>query len=1214
MTWANPGDKGGTKPSPPPSQPKGHGSSDTSDPNVHVSESQKYKYTEAGQLIQPVSTSGAAQVVSIKPGQVTYETSEQVAARQSAIVGGSIDPSKVQSVSPLGTVVFGPSTQQGAVEGEVARIAAKYPGYVAPNAQTQAYNIAQKFTPLTPNSGGTYPAWSGRQSDMEGGVRALAVAQEVGYYNGGMVASSAGPMPGRMVPVVRVLHERMGIPFGGGMAGELLPESALSLGFERLFERRGREGLGVKPTLEVKGGTVHDISYSDILKAPSGTIFTVTKTPAKEAWVVGKGTENEKIFVNESAASSYADFINSGVNSYTDYVTGEVTTKTQSPINYPIITTSSTSASTTGDIFRGNVIEASLPGRNELSQVANYGLGIVLDVLGTRPTYNEYVQREWGLSRGEYEALPLWVQMGTSERASALKTSLAYGREEEIRQQGVNKEYDIRGQLQSSLNTVNMAYNQQNYPMLMSPGTPYLTGVTNAEGKLITAPKELSAIRTDIESDLKNLHSNIGLETQYQISSEGATKGIAYTESMRLIGDVYVGAVGGLAAGGPPGMLLGSIAGGITYYAGKEVGSQVTVRSEPLFTDLANDKYIGRFVAEGTGRVARFGTEFAGAYYTPSIVKGTLDTASGLYTLAKSPTGAFTTGVGPIKAAYVKMPGQQGWAVGTDSKIWASGGPEGFGLGAKGFKPFTQAAPEGTVFMVETSTRDAGRMATNVLLATAEKDSNFIASELTRAKSGIALGRLLEYQKSIYHNPIDIANARNIVENLPVKSIENMRGVLADYSEKGDIFFRYKGSLTNIAQMSPEAQAKLTSMGYGEAKDVDIEIIHTPYSSLTPSKLRSELITVGEKGGAKLQQQGIGITTTNAAGQKVKLFDVLDAGEINTEGGVLKGTKYRFGLDVEQGYIIIGGKPVQKLSEGNLRYLSTSISFQNVGGVGFVNPELYRLKDIHRFEEGTAPSLISSAKSDLKSYVTGVKAQEQLDIFKSTRVDSETPQLERVLKTPRKESTKTFGSGIATVGEGKLEFDFTKTGVPAKTTQDSLPAKTTQDSFYASGAAYGKMKPNYDKTLYYSIPPSTKQAYANYKPHEQYTPYTPYKPYSGYKPYKAVYQVTPEYKTYTQYTKYTKYTPYKSYTPYTPYKPYEGYTPYKPYTPYTPYPMPRGGSGVLWASGGLLGGGKRRRGKSQRFVPAFIPSGGELFELFGEGRRVSRRASKKRRR
>jgi hypothetical protein len=234
--------------------------------------------------VAPVSSSRSKQVLELKPGEVIRESDAQVKARRDAISSQGIDTNKINGVSSLGTVTFGPLSEKGAVEGEVERISRKYPGYVAPNASVQAQNIAAKMHPEV-REAEKYPGWNGKQTDISGNLRALASAQEVGYYGQGEYASTAGRMPGSQMPVLKSLHERMGIPYGGGMSEEYIPESSLSVGFQNLFERRSQRLESsrtytpfTQQILSVKGGSFKDIPYEQLNKAPSGTTFTITST------------------------------------------------------------------------------------------------------------------------------------------------------------------------------------------------------------------------------------------------------------------------------------------------------------------------------------------------------------------------------------------------------------------------------------------------------------------------------------------------------------------------------------------------------------------------------------------------------------------------------------------------------------------------------------------------------------------------------------------------------------------------------------------------------------------------------------------------------------------------------------------------------------------------------------------------------------------------
>lgn len=100
-----------------------------------------------------------------------------------------------------------------------------------------------------------YPGFTGRGGSAI--TRDVAEAQRRGYEGDRMVGSSLGPTPFRLLPpggggVIRELHARSNVPFGGGMAGVETPESAQRRGFFNLFQRHAGVYLGSFEAVEPK--------------------------------------------------------------------------------------------------------------------------------------------------------------------------------------------------------------------------------------------------------------------------------------------------------------------------------------------------------------------------------------------------------------------------------------------------------------------------------------------------------------------------------------------------------------------------------------------------------------------------------------------------------------------------------------------------------------------------------------------------------------------------------------------------------------------------------------------------------------------------------------------------------------------------------------------------------------------------------------------------
>ena len=1057
MTWSNPGATTNKPSPPPPSKPKGHGSSDTSDPNVHVSASQKYKYTESGQLIQPVSTSSAAQVVSIKPGQVTYESSEQVAARQSAIVGGSIDPTKVQTVSPLGTVVFGPSTQQGAVEGEVARIAAKYPGYVAPNAQTQAYNIAQKLTPPTPNSGVTYPAWSGRQSDMEGGVRALAVAQEVGYYNGGMVASSAGPMPGRMMPVVRALHERMGIPFGGGMAGELLPESALSLGFERLFERRGREGLGVKPTLEVKGGTVRDIPYEQLVSAPSGTTFTVTYEEAN--------VPTTPLKISSPPSGKEAD-----------------------PFD--------------------NVIKASL--------IPPIGFGGVLSNLPTYPEGSKVM-----------EAPPKIYAPGMVPMES----------------------------------TIIESYTKPGIGSYIETGAIGAGLMVGFSGPLQVAAFKAGQYGINVGTALVGASSTI----VGRVSREATVK--YYTPIVEKI-ESYVPTqfkepvAASLLTAGPPGLNIAF------YYADKFVyGGNLTP---------------GQRAGKVSGDVA----EAVGIISTATLLGPKLIPAVSVQTAANK-------------------------------------------LSLTVSKPYSNV-PEVDSSGLQISIRKGGNVPNILYDSTKIKlNEQVVAGRLTEPGLTQRVNPLVEESYLRSAKEVQLNTRLQTVPKSMMKELDIARDVKAFKGEPEYarvLTEELKGSrdLTGFGGVSRVAHKASTS-----TSDIDIFITSRRSSTSEAQSLLSKFQSV--KGSpVRISPESPSLIEKQVGKGYVHMVDVKGSDSPEIQSGIkLNKDFFPYGQPITYESVKIGGVQVRRLSvEGTaLRGASTlpkstgltpytpeeTLIFETklkgryIEMGGTFEPASHRIKDVRNFYDIQQRLIEAGRVTGSKSTATDVVSirnyAKAADFKFGGLVDKSGRTYEPILnyysKVGARPSVSPFVQSYGSTSRVGTRLASSSVSVsPSSPYVLSYPSLAHYKPYVPPSASVGSVR------VYGSLSPSVSKSVSVYSP-KPTSPYIsvhksvlPSRLASGSKSVSAYYSPSPSLSIYTSPS--PSPSPSRSVSP--------------SLTPFTGYIPLGGGGGVLWSAGGLLDEGRRGRSKRQRFVPAFVPSGGELFELFGEGRRVSRRASKKRRR
>jgi len=1026
-----------SNPTPPKTPPKGN--SGTDNKNVHVSQTQKYKYDSGGKPLGNVSDSKKPVVTGTKgSGEIVYETKEQFEARQSYLKTGT---GNVQRVTPTGVAVFGPAqSDAGYVEAERQRIAAKYPGYTAPNQQLQTENIIRKINPQAIKEPSKYPYYTGPRPSQP------FVAQGVVPDDGGIVRTPFGPSVAKLqTEFTDWVVGANRVAFGGGMGGEYIPgEEVTRFGAENLFERRARrleeQRTGepmLRPTVTYKGGATAKAIAAEpeligAIPSRGGVVFTgpltgwdANQSEFGEGFKSVSGVKSGEIWDTGTFSHGFSGL---GVSS------GSFWSKQPSEKTTPAFVSKTPTTQTPKDkVVMMGVGGEAIPA---IQRLANIGLGGYLKLTGTSPKYSDYTQQYFGISEEEFYKMPYLLQMAADERARALNTGLPLGREKFILSEGEKQRSEYVSESRKALGVLNAAIYEKEGVSVYRPSG--MIGVTDSSGKLVTDIGELRKLRGEVITGLKEVPDKITESAKQRVKYEQSYAGSTLSEIGRGAGSVYInaliGAEVGFGIGGPAGAAVGGAGGGLLGLAGysafKEAGRSVTwgvtKYSKPVIEAATGDKFIADvgsgILGSGTGKIYRGTAEILSPIGTSPIVGGFIETGVGLKQFATSQSAVFAGNVGGVRVGVVKGGGQVVGAVATKSRIIFSAGSKGAGFGDAGITPFTQAAKEGAVYMPEASSKTANELQTLVLFKSAAKDPMFSASELARAKYGIEAAGKLEYQPSMYKRAFDIIDAKNMGV-MPEAAVKNFRGVLEKYSERGDILFRYKGSLTNIAQMSPTSVEALKKVDLGEAKDVDIEIIPTPYGGITGQQLRAELVEAGVKGGAKVSVKDIGILAQTREGP-VKIFDVMDAGDVSVEKGTAGG-KYRAGgLDVDQGYLLLGGKPAQPLSEGNIRYLSTITSFQTKGGLGFTNPESFREKDIYRFQLGSMPTLIESAKANPLTYVKGVEAERLFEKFKSMRGEDITKPVydESILKSVNERAKKV--SGFSKLQ--KETFDFVK--------------------------------------------------------------------------------------------------------------------------------------------------------------------------------------------
>lgn len=1107
--------------------------------------------------------------------------------------GGSGMPPSGSGVSgaAAGTTSGGQSYNLDvAVTNEQERLRKKY-GY-APN-DTSYKNIA--FNILTSETGSPispmnrtkqqldyYQSFSSPSLTAEGALRALAQAQQVGYYSGGKVASSAGPMPGRMESVVTALHARNLVPYGGGMGGQVVPnENVIKYGAEQLFERRslgGYKAEGYQPFGKVNvkyegGATQEEVfaspNYKEIIgKTQPGQLITITKTPAPPM------TREEQagywkdigVYERQQQIGDYKTYVEQTQNYNAALINETMVSDIPGIINidYPLLNAGITnpkniveSAPTTPSKPAPNFLLFNLENLYNLGEnlVSNIGMPLSnymekglraqssqqtsplnlalkggnrifelgLDMVGGQPKYSDYTKQYFGITEKQFNELPVGMRVLASEKASAFNPYLPIGREEDIRSLESSDINQFKTSAYKSLTNLNSAiWEAEYYKTNNIPGT---AGIYNEKGELITDIGTMKMMREQVKSDLATALGKLKDYYEGQIAYEKYKKSSWIPEIERGATSVYVNALvgteAGLGVGGPIGGLFGGVIGGAwglaAYYEAKQYGTAFERGTKPIYSwglsKVSSDKGFNEaassMLSNGTGLVVRFGGELMTPLSTSDVTQKTIGTGIALKTMyfTDNPYLLGERGPGPLKnIVFGSVRGPLGRidALFYKGQPIVSSGPKGWGLGGAGIPSWAENADTSMLPYYPIGSEGGTELAKQIMFTSAEKSPGFLPMELERAKHAIAATTPLQYQQSMYRNPFDYSMAKNMEifsEKYPVAA-KNVQDLLTSLNTRGEVMFGIYtgGNLAKFAQMNPLDVAKLEELGQG-TRDIDIKLIPTRYSGYTEADVKQWVIEAAKKGGATLKEDKTGLIFENQ-GKKIKLVDVMGNAKIEDYGGAWSPNTYQWGLDVGQGYIFINGKAVQPLSEGMVRAMSTTISFHKT----HINPEHFRLKDIYRYDYGF-PSLIQSAKSKPLSYLGGITAEREFELYKATRGEDITKPLMPEVKTSFTEQQLKFielGKKYNMVlgGSGSVELYLNKQGYtlgrpipdldwymrnPTQTKPINEKVFKDLESIYGSGINVEMMPGISDKFIYVNKEGMTIGELMKIRPNERIT-------------------------------------------------------------------------------------------------------------------------------
>jgi len=849
-----------------------------------------------------------------------------------------------------------------------------------------------------------YPAYTGPKVSML--YREKKALLEATLPGQKLTLSEAAMRSGQTQgPFVRQVHAPLKVEYGGAMSGELRPEFASAIGFEKLFKRGGKTLAETSYTdpvtgkkIVIKGRSGREVASS----VPGVLSFTVAEQKVGEAYktpgelpIIGETRKEQSVWYGGESLSrgavetQYQKQIRANLE-----LQGldEALTNAAKRVNSKKTETKTYTPPETGwdNVMRLGVAPAAPQIAYDL---VNYNikynvtptLGNIEEKTYITPDMSD-IDAAISMTLPKFKSnIPLWKDV-------------------------VNPVYDYTADYWR-----NIEYKRK--ADLLGAGSE----------------SERQLIEIDYNKQMRGLYNPFDLGIREETTEERKGSMWEYVKEMDVPGYTFepTPATAAAITGGTIGLAAGT--GGISGLMGLSVFS-----------------YTQRKATEaGVLPVVAFGLGVAAGGITTKAANNITSVSRMFASVAKSKTGAIGVSLpGGVKAGYAKIPGQKAFIVSKGERV----------LFSSGIKPLNLAKGEG--FMPTTTTKVGGELQTALVVSSASKQPAFIGTELTRMKSGLQVMKELQSQASMWVKPFDV----KIVENIPPAARQPVMEVITKYEDN----FIIKGSSAAATQYKPGLVLR-------PVKDIDIGTL----GGLDPDFLKQEFVAAAKKYNVPVKQEGISVMFKKG-GEWVKGLDVMRREELQVEG--LKEPEvegeFRWGLPVKQKPLNIGGKQIQPLSEQVIRKGSTAISPIRLGERYLVNPSdkgklavgrIY--KDVYDFQESVAPTLIDSAKGSLTTYLRGVKAQQALDVFKSTRG--------RDITTPIGFGKSLFFGGDNTPKKvlnvlGKVKNSFGKPLKDKKATYD-LTSDNVDEWYYANEKAYGKLfkKPRLKSRGYY--PYSTQQ-------------------------------------------------------------------------------------------------------------------------------------------
>ena len=867
-----------------------------------------------------------------------------------------------------------PEKIEAAVEKEVTRLEEKYPGqqeYIKPEAVKEQLIVKEKPPPER------YPAFEGRRPSrivQDGGLRGLTIG------------------------LVHELHDVERTPYGGAMAGELTPEAAQQVGFERLFGRVGRQmGAPTPSFVESQMLEPTEVTLGAQVGAAPPELFQVTPTGVITGAMVGPVSP--------------------------DVVKKQVLVE---PTRGEFITPETRGAIMMGDV---SVVRRIEPPQKYISPI---GFGQVLE--GLAPVMEGEVVDGKFVER----AAPLIIQprrptqIQTLGEAGDLETGL-YPYVKDIpfaRRLGKLSTFPLIGGL-----------SQQRF----------------IERQKIEAKYEAAIRKAKTVGEIKRLEANRDIEVEASLYAVKPLEGkIIVKEEAGRYEPTVSGAVQRISKLDIPGydVSLGMGAAGAVTLAPIALYAMGVPVPAPTPT-IAVARGVSGVVTYGTAVVA--GEEIREVTDSPFL--GLATTLGVLYAAPK--LGKALTERAPLRVEAIDLPGT-GKAVIVGIKKQPLAGIRGVPgkgfqlLGKKGVESFVKPLaikPGEAGVMVEGGVpgfMPSGPLETQLAFAAAAKTPTLPPTEFQRAELGVEIGRLLERQQSLVTRPEALTDLFD-VKKLPPPAVTPTQEAFRRLESRIIV----KGSLATAPQLTPERA------GLREIVDIDIAAIKPLTPEGAQKVFIEEYEKAGVKykiikGQLALKQPTGKYEKVFDIKTKELLEIQEEMGDIVPERRLQKIERERFGLRVDQPPIKIAGQKVVPLSELMVRALSTSITFQQEM-VGPLKPgRVY--KDILRFQEQTAPQLIESAKARPTTYLRGMKAEQLLEEFKATRgVDFTRPLPRKPDVTFRKILGVPFRAEKPTLRERTVRDIFkVEPSLPPKIT----PRKDRVEFFVASEEALSRAFPS----------------------------------------------------------------------------------------------------------------------------------------------------------